>query len=337
MDNNYQNIPGLYVVLPTGISIAMIDLICTIYVIARSLNRWLVTKTNLSMAHRVPLYIALSDLILVSNNIINLSYTLINGHTLQGTSCKVIGGITYFALGCNIIIVGAMALVTYLRICRNHFVNLGKYDYKLFLSIMIFNIGFTIIVIPSLGPAKYWCISGQAPLISLLIVILNCTIFTITIFSYTMTLREINQRQKLIKQYSLATPNLSWLEIIATRKIIGYILTYLIQWTPVVIYVAGLMVDYDEVWTNIIAVATINFGGVANMIAYIVNEKWRDDYRSSLSSSYLTSSKPNTTSKSSTNNDNSLSQITVEGVITVEINQDPVFSSPVEKFFARVL
>ncbi|CAG8731129.1 24853_t:CDS:2 [Gigaspora margarita] len=166
-------------------------------------------------------------------------------------------------------------------------------------------------VIPSLGPAKY---------------------------CYAMTLREINQRQKLIKQYSLATPQLSWLEIIATRKIIGYILTYLIQWTPVVIYVAGLMVNYDQIWTNIIAVATINFGGVANMIAYIVNEKWRDDYKSNLSASYLNSSKLNTTSKPSTNNDKSLpSQISVEEVITIVINQDPVFSSPEEKFFGRVL
>ncbi|CAG8768489.1 16540_t:CDS:2, partial [Cetraspora pellucida] len=58
MDNN-QSI-GLYVVLLTSIAFAIVNLVCTLYVMTRSLKRWLVTKTTLSTAHRVPLYIAIS-------------------------------------------------------------------------------------------------------------------------------------------------------------------------------------------------------------------------------------------------------------------------------------
>ncbi|CAG8568172.1 9000_t:CDS:2, partial [Dentiscutata heterogama] len=247
---------------------------------------------------------------------------------LEGIICKVIGGTTFFALGCNITIAGSLAFVTYLRICKKCNVNLGKYDYRLFLSIALFNIGFTILAIPSLGPAKYWCITGQNPIISLLIVTLNCTIFMITLICYIMTLREINKRQKLIKQYSLSASKVNWIEIMATRKIIGYILIYLMQWTPVAIYVAGLMFNVCT-----IPVITINMGGAANMVAYIINEKWRDDYKSSLdmSSSY------NTESKNNSNYNNLLaSQIEIEEVITIEIKQDIISSSPADEMFGNV-
>ncbi|CAG8547043.1 10846_t:CDS:2 [Dentiscutata erythropus] len=263
------------------------------------------------MAYKVPLYIAISE----------------------GTICRVIGGTTFFALGCNITVVGLLALVTYLRICKRYNVNLGKYDYRLFLSMILFNIGFTILAVPSLGPAKYWCITGLNPILSLLIITLNCMIFMITVFCYFMTLREINKRQRLIKEYALSAYKVNWMEIMATRKIIGYILIYLMQWTPVVIYIVGLVFNYDRVWTNVIAVITINMGGIANMAAYIINEKWRDDYKSSLdmSPSYP-SSKYNTASKDTYNSNNLLtSQIEIEEVITIEIKQDVVSSSPAEE------
>lgn len=54
-----------------------------------------------------------------------------------------------------------------------------------------------------------------------------------------MTLREINARQSLIRKYDQSAPKISRVELLATRKIITYILIYLIQWTPVLIYVGG--------------------------------------------------------------------------------------------------
>ncbi|CAG8777427.1 4847_t:CDS:2, partial [Cetraspora pellucida] len=141
-----------------------------------------------------------------------------------------------------------------------------------------------------------------------------------------MTLREINNRQSLIRKYNQTTPKINRVELIATRKIIAYILIYLIQWTPVMIYIAGKTVNYDKIWINAIAFATINFGGIGNMITYIINEKWRDDYKSKIAGiSSLFSPKFKFTC-----NQTSQSQITIEEVVIVEVKQNPIPIPPLD-------
>ncbi|CAG8772253.1 33374_t:CDS:2, partial [Racocetra persica] len=147
-----------------------------------------------------------------------------------------------------------------------------------------------------------------------------------------MTLREINSRQSLIREYDQTAPKLrlSRVELIATRKIIGYILIYLIQWTPVLIYVVGETVHYNTLWINVIAIATINFGGIGNMTTYMINERQSDDCKSSIICE-SSSRTPNFTPTINVTDDES--QITINEVVTIEVNQYHFSSSPIERVF----
>ncbi|PKC70619.1 hypothetical protein RhiirA1_414192 [Rhizophagus irregularis] len=58
------------------------------------------------------------------------------------------------------------------------------------------------------------------------------------------------------------------------------------------IYVLGQIIDYDPLWVYLITDATVNMGGIGNMIQFIINEGWRDRY-------HHTSSKETSTTSSS--------------------------------------
>ncbi|CAG8581795.1 2961_t:CDS:2 [Diversispora eburnea] len=192
-----SRIPGSEIVITLGMSLVIASGICTIYVIIRILTRWWISRRSLSMALRVPFYIAIS------------------GYPWPENKCRIIGAITFFFIGCNMILVGTLAVLTYLRICRKWYIDLGA--------------------------SKYWLLA-------------------ITLFSYTMTLKRINSIN--FNQEPL-------------RKIIGYVLIFILQWTPPMVYVMD---------------ATINLGGVGNMIQYIINEGLWDNYESpptSTDSTYL--------------------------------------------------
>ncbi|CAG8512751.1 16204_t:CDS:2 [Gigaspora rosea] len=94
-----------------------------------------------------------------------------------------------------------------------------------------------------------------------------------------MTLREINSiqfRKDHKCKFDTASKHKK-IEPIVVRKIIGYVLIFVIQWTPSMIYVFCQTIGYDEMWIYLVTEATINLGGIGNMIQYIINEGWRND------------------------------------------------------------
>ncbi|CAG8573042.1 32393_t:CDS:2 [Gigaspora margarita] len=94
-----------------------------------------------------------------------------------------------------------------------------------------------------------------------------------------MTLREINsiQFRKDYKSKFDTTSKHKKIEPIVVRKIIGYVLIFIIQWTPSMIYVFCQTINYDEMWIYLVTDITIHFGGIGNMMQYIINEGWRND------------------------------------------------------------
>ncbi|CAG8719397.1 6201_t:CDS:1, partial [Dentiscutata heterogama] len=52
--------PSINIVVPIGLAAVALNTIGSIYVIYRTLNRWMVTKRPLSMSFRVPMYIAIT-------------------------------------------------------------------------------------------------------------------------------------------------------------------------------------------------------------------------------------------------------------------------------------
>ncbi|CAG8801425.1 14150_t:CDS:2, partial [Gigaspora margarita] len=133
-----------------------------------------------------------------------------HGVTFQGIACKVVGGLSFFGVSNNMSLVGSIALLTYLRTCKKWAIDLGKYDYKLFAIISLLSFTLTLIGVPSFGP-------------------------------------KVNFRNKVVQKLG-NNSRLSRLEIIVARKITGYILIFILQWTPTMFYVIGQICGYDKIW-----------------------------------------------------------------------------------------
>ncbi|RIB30416.1 hypothetical protein C2G38_2026853 [Gigaspora rosea] len=203
-----------------------------------------------------------------------------HGITFQGIACKVVGGLSFFGVSNNMSLVGSIALLTYLRTCKKWTIDLGKYDYKLFAIISLLSFTLTLIGVPSFGPSGYWCYTNQVnPTTPIIIIVLNFMIIFITVFCYIATLLEVNFRNRVVQKLGTSS-RLSRLELIVARKITGYILIFILQWTPTMFYVIGQICGYDKTWMYTLTEVAGNSGGVGNMILFLINEKWRDNFDS---------------------------------------------------------
>ncbi|CAG8495710.1 6803_t:CDS:2 [Cetraspora pellucida] len=287
--------PGYDIIIPAGLVSYIPNGLSLIYLITRILNRW-------------------------------WTYSVVNGHTLQGQECKVVGGMTFFFVVANVTLVGSLSLTTYLRICRKRIINFGTYDYKLFSGVILVAVTFTLINIYDFGPNRFWCYSAptdqKTPLITISLIFF---ILIVTTYCYLMTLLEVNIQQKNIRRLGTESAKLSRVDLIVVRKIIGYILTFIIEWIPSVIYFISQMAMYDNIWIYTVAVVAINFGGIGNMILYIVHESWTNQYDSSEYANSIPNISESSTSgiyilssNNSKNNQELRPQITVHNTITIE-------------------
>ncbi|CAG8733718.1 14546_t:CDS:2, partial [Racocetra fulgida] len=118
-----------------------------------------------------------------------------------------------------------------------------------------------------------------------------------------MTLLEVNIQQKNIRQLGSDAVKFNRIDLIVVRKIIGYILIFLIEWIPTIVYF------------------------VAQMALVCMNvQDWTNKYDSSDKSGTVRNTNTNesgafilnSTSKTSSNNQELYPQITVHNTITIE-------------------
>ncbi|RIB27820.1 hypothetical protein C2G38_2060952 [Gigaspora rosea] len=259
-----------YIIVPLAVISSAVNGICLIYIILKILRRWWITKKSLTMAQRVPFYFALSEYFLFCIHLVNVLHGLhasIYHYTLQGISCRIIGGISFFFFSSNVILVGSLSLTTYLRICRRIVINLGTYDYKLFLVILLVSLTITLIGIDDYGHSKYWCyITPSNPITPIITISLIVIILLVTLYCYIMTIVEVYIN---VKKFG---SKLSRVDIIVTRKIIFYILIFLFEWIPVLGFLISRIFYYEELWIHIVAALSVNIGGIGNVILYIIYE-----------------------------------------------------------------
>ncbi|RIB06055.1 hypothetical protein C2G38_2047099 [Gigaspora rosea] len=179
---NLRELPGFNIILPAGLISGIPNLIGIIYVLVRTLTRWWVTERSLSMAHRVPFYMSVTELNLLCINYINAGYSAIHGETLQGTACKIAGGVTFFCVTVNMALGGLLSFMTYLRICKKRFYNTGIYDYKFLSIILLISLTLTLIGVNEYGPNKFWCYSAPTdPITPLITIYDNMWIYTVAV------------------------------------------------------------------------------------------------------------------------------------------------------------
>ncbi|CAJ0639980.1 15390_t:CDS:2, partial [Entrophospora sp. SA101] len=228
------------------ISILQIDLLCTVYVIYRTFKKWNSSNNGLSMAYRIPFYIA------------------------------IIGGF-FFVTVTNIFMVGVIALMSWLVVCVGiQQPNYGRFDYKLFIVPIGSAICSTIVARPTFRSDEFWCYtSDEFTTIPKFLLAIDFIILVLTLFCYVSIIVRINSAE-------LNNTNRSFL--IASRKIVGYLTMYIIQWTPLMSYVIADILDQEYASVFFISVNFIAFGGILNMIQYVINEGWVNENKSGLSS-----------------------------------------------------
>ncbi|CAG8797782.1 933_t:CDS:2 [Cetraspora pellucida] len=242
-----EPIPGLDVIIPLATIFSVLDATCLIYLLLRISIRW-------------------------------WTYTTIHRSTFQEESCKIIGGITFFLFSFNVALNGVLTLTTYLRICREIVIDLGIYDYKLFLSAILMSLTLTLIGINNYGQNLFWCFFNPTDKITSFITISSIIlILLITIYCHIMTLLDVYVN---IKRYG---SKVSRVDIIVTRKITFYVLIVIFEWFPVVAFLISQINHSGSIAIYTAATLSVSFGGIGNTILYIIYENWKNKYSPSTS------------------------------------------------------
>ncbi|RIA97266.1 hypothetical protein C1645_300876 [Glomus cerebriforme] len=128
----------IYTMYAISLIILQIGSLCTLYVILRTFLRWRRIEFSLNMAHKLPFYMALSDLAIYVTLTINLYYPTANMELWPEHSCKIVAFTFFYSALSNMILVGCLAILSYFRVCKTMYYELGIFDYKLFLLPIVF-------------------------------------------------------------------------------------------------------------------------------------------------------------------------------------------------------
>ncbi|KAK9722911.1 hypothetical protein K7432_002346 [Basidiobolus ranarum] len=193
------NYPGSILIFISGISSSMLNVFGSSYVIYISWADYKSSATFTNPLLRFPYHSACISLGFGVLSSINLGYASIYGKPLEGTPCNVLALLIYSLLLLDILLVGAIAFSTYLKICRNHRVDFGKFDWKLL--VVCFCLVTLITAVSSLldgfGGDTYWCFindkqnSGERLSITYFLLIIYISLLLIT-SSYLMVMNRLN-------------------------------------------------------------------------------------------------------------------------------------------------
>jgi hypothetical protein len=112
----------------------------------------------LTPSKRFPLYMAIIDFGTSVVTLPNLLYPMEKDFLINESWCTSLGLMTSILIIMNMMLMASLALITYLRICKQHHVNLGKKDWILFVSILLptLAISFATWSLNGFGPDTYW-------------------------------------------------------------------------------------------------------------------------------------------------------------------------------------
>ncbi|RIA88296.1 hypothetical protein C1645_775263 [Glomus cerebriforme] len=173
----------------------------------------------------------------------------------------------------NIFLVGGVAVTTFLRVKRGRLFSLGKYDYKLFIGMLILSLISTISFNKNYGSNKYWC-AGEyndemLAIYSLCIITLVITVSLFCYISIICEMRSIKIDESFgneeISNQRKETNNRIY------SKISSYILIFIIQYVPVTIYNIGHIIHINHYWVYVVCDIGINFGGIGNFVQVCCN------------------------------------------------------------------
>jgi len=189
--------------------------------------------------------------------------------------CEILGGLVFFWFILNSLIVTSISINTWLRVCKEAYINFGLYDYKLWGVIVVIDLTMTLFGNGSFSPEKYTCddvyTNKIVPLV-LLIYIVTAFITIVTCYIHVLaTIRRI-LCDKAEGNLSGQSKNFeARVAVLVTR----YVLVFIIMYTPLMVHFVAL-INCAELANSAALYALFStvfqLGGIGNAIQYIINE-----------------------------------------------------------------
>ncbi|KAJ3324131.1 hypothetical protein HDV06_000672 [Boothiomyces sp. JEL0866] len=307
-----QDVP--YLVYGLGWSCMFLSITCSCYIVFRVVGRWK-REGILPLTVRFPFYIAFTDLFLAFSLFLDQVHDVLYHSNWDGVMCKLTATIVGIAVFTNMTLVLCISIATYYAVVLGRSLDFGKYDWKLFLAVILFASTAAFAGLPSAGPSRYWCFDRSYAADKSLSIMALCVEFTIftSIFIFSsmvyLRIRKLMRQSQILDnadsgitseihgtQSSSFAPKSKRISTVdnvgakknvkgnrftkmskkAGRKVLSYILNYFIQWTSAVPTTVGNLFDYYEDWTVILANIGMNCGGMLNLFWFIRNEGWID-------------------------------------------------------------
>ncbi|GBC00580.1 hypothetical protein RclHR1_00390034 [Rhizophagus clarus] len=320
INQSYDAKTEFYIAMVIPLTALSFNLLGTFYIFYRTYLRWKHERKSILLSHRFPFYIAIIDFLYSLTDLINHSYSASNKSkflnkeviTWPSPVCDIIGFCIVLFASINVLLVGAISITTWLRVVQEYYFKLGKYDYKIWLPIIFLSSILPLSTINSYGAQKYDCgiKAGHDVIGSLFFIVVILTLSTI-IFCYIHILKTIHNIKEDNSSIASSNNNLMRLNDIerkTLKKVLTYILVFILQYVPVLIYDIFWFLKIQNLIVDTLASTVLCFGGIGNVIQYICNEGLTLKYRSSIiviPSNY----KPEATDEQQSNDDSTIASV----------------------------
>ncbi|RUS19154.1 hypothetical protein BC937DRAFT_87922 [Endogone sp. FLAS-F59071] len=281
-----------------GFTIMQLHLLGTLYVMLRTYIRW--RRAGLSsMAHRLPFYLSCLDFFLYFLYNGNGLPVITQGHTLEETACKFVSGSIFYTVCVNMMLAGTTSVVTYLRVCRQIYFDLGKYDWRFLAFCVCIPLAATCIAIPSFGSDTYWCYANRkSKVIAVINLLLIFSVLVVACICYFCVITAVSRSKAQAMGVTEVPRKLTSVENKAIKKIISYVMyalkfqelptqniaqslltpfpclsrVFVLNWSPSVPYVIGQVVDWAPFNLYVVTMLANCWGGILNALQYMLNE-----------------------------------------------------------------
>ncbi|GBC25733.2 uncharacterized protein OCT59_020109 [Rhizophagus irregularis] len=311
----YDAITEFHIVFVIPITFHSTNILGTLFIFYRTYLRWKRDHRSIVLSLRFPFYLAITDFLYSSSDLINYSYSASNKSkflnneviTLPSPLCEIMGFSIVLFVSFNVLLVGAISIITWLRVVQEYYFELGKYDYKIWFPIVILSLIFPLSTLNAYGPTKYNCgVKPEASAIMKIFFILIVLTLATILFCYIHILTKIRRVKE--ENSSVSSSNNSWMylnniEKKTLKKVLTYILVFILQYVPVLIYNMCRLLKIQNFIIGVIVSSAISLGGIGNVIQYICNEGFRYQSSSVTCSDYKSETKAEADDEQKSNDD----------------------------------
>ncbi|GBC06467.1 hypothetical protein RclHR1_06860004 [Rhizophagus clarus] len=244
IDYGYGAETDFYIVMIIPLLVNTFSFSGTLFIFYRTFSRWKHDRKNLSLSVRFPFYIAITDFL--------------------------------YSLSILIEYVGAMSIVSWLRVVPKYRLELGKYDYKIWFPIILISLIIPLSSVNAYGLRNYSCGTkiGYNTIAIVVLSLIFITLLTI-VFCYAqiiITIRNIKEDNGSIPNLQNNLAQLTSIEKRTFKKVLTYILVFILQYIPIMIYNVCMFLKIRNIILDALSPAVISFGGIGNVIQYLYNE-----------------------------------------------------------------